>query len=295
MVHATITNRVPGCRGLRRGGGRGTRSLVIALAAAAALSCGGDAREGLPSLHSEDPLAQAIDRAAVFLDRGELRSDDAWVAYQAAILLGGEYEAWAATLKPSGAYMPLWELRDLEPARIRDAPGPEPGPGASGGSRMSTDDVLLLVELVKWSRDCPSLDPRGLERLRRVLGRPLHSYLLTHQLWGANLAVSRGCFEAEEMRGTILALAQRVRDELATDWLTTDLAAERIAMLCWVGLTDWVPDEKFDMLLSDQHPSGSWGVVEFDVYPGAVVRAEHTAALAFYGLAARWRQGERSE
>jgi len=271
------------------------RSLVLAVAVAAALGCGGDAREGLPSLHSEYPVAQAIDRAAAYLDGAHLRSDDAWVTYQAAVLLGGEYAAWAATLKPRAEYQPIWELRDLEPARIRDAPAPEPLPGVWGETRMSSRDVKLLFKLVDWSRDCRNLDPPRLEQLRRVLERPLHSYVLTHQLWGANLAVSQGCFEPEEMRGAILALARRVRDDVETDFVTTDLAAERIFMLCWVGLADWVPDEKFDMLLADQQPSGSWGVAELDVYPGAVVRAEHTAALAFYDLAARWRQREPPE
>ncbi len=78
-------------------------------------------------------------------------------------------------------------------------------------------------------------------------------------------------------------LAEQLADRPAV-W---DLSAERVALLCSVGLCDWMDAKDIDALLAQQDADGAWGSHGPENMPKTNATA-HTAMLAFHAIAQRW-------
>jgi len=242
----------------------------------------------------------ALERAGRKLAAGKLRGDEAWLVFQAAAILGGEFPAWAEGLRvKKTARIPdkpgKWNLNrrvyrirshEFDNIEMPDDPGELPPPDTD--PRITDHELTRLNRVMDWSMRCRDLDEPQLARLRWELEHPSKSYVLAHQLWAGVTSISFGCVDREWGTKATVELARHVLAELLTDEETSDLSVERMAFLCYANAYHWIPDEKFEQLVRDQKESGSWGTLDLHVNPVTWVGPEHTMALAFYALAHRW-------
>jgi hypothetical protein len=271
--------------------------VLVAMGVGVGLYLNTDADSGVPSLGGDDPTSRGIEKAAAYLAARSLHADEAWLAYQAAALLGGEFPQWAEQLEVKRSVLGpnrekgfnldrrIYRMRYLEPPKLDVPPHPGELPAVSLDPSLSSRELRRLKFGMDLAMRCEDLSDRELRQLRHELDQVGTSYLLTHQLWSAATAVAHSCLDPEERRAVVLRLATHVLAELLTDEVTTDLAIERMAMLCYAGACHWIPERTWEMVISEQRDAGDWGVVDVHVHPNTWVPAEHTAALAFYALA----------
>lgn len=252
-------------------------------------------------------LRSAIEANARYLAHIELRGDDAWIATQGASKLGPRFKTWAETLTVNpivaadaqrdplasrtggGTEGHLWQLRWLpEPAAAPLAP-PDVDHVPPVSTALTEEDLFAILRIMAYAVVCPRLGDAERERWLDELRTEAHSYLLTHQLLSLMLGRNQGCLDD--------AVVEPLRQEMATRlWLehaadssgVHDLSIERLAVLCYAQVCNWVRPEWVEQVLAEQDPSGSWGERNPGVHERVVARPEHTAALAFYVLAAVW-------
>lgn len=280
-------------------------ALVLAAGLLALLLSGGS-----PSLsegHSSH-LSEAIDKLARYLERTDLRGDDAWIATQGASKLGPTFRTWAETLSIEGAAEQdrlqnplnnaygmgvegrLLSLRWLEEQPLPPLPAPEPRPDLVYPTAITEDDIRSLLRVMSYTSVCTRLDEAQRQDWLDLLAQETNGYLLTHQLLALILGYNQRCLDLDTIEPLRAKLATRLYYEQANDDRgIDDLSVERMAILCYAQVCDWLDPESIDLLIREQDPSGSWGERNPGVHERVVARESHTASLALYALASTWR------
>jgi hypothetical protein len=156
-------------------------------------------------------------------------------------------------------------------------------------STLTDDELTGVQDVMGQALRCEDLDAAGRQAWLDSLATPSHSYLLTHQLLSLVWGRTSGCLDDAEANPLRESLATAVYAELLADGYTVnDLTLERMAMLCYADLCDWVSDRQAKAVASAQHSDGSWGDGSVPIHPDAFVPPEHTAGLGFYVLAMKW-------
>jgi hypothetical protein len=157
---------------------------------------------------------------------------------------------------------------------------------------LSEAELSGVTEVMALGLQCTKLNPTQRQTWLSRLGTPSHSYLLTHQLLSLGWGRDSGCLSDTEAAPLRTTLATALYAELLGDGVSiNDLSLERMAMLCYADLCDWVSDAQTNAVIAKQLPDGSWGDGTVPVHPQAFVPIEHTAGLAFYVMAMKW-EGE---
>jgi hypothetical protein len=268
--------------------------LVATLVGAACGSDGdSDARSGAPS------ITGALERTATYFDARRPRGDVGFLIGQASVRLSPEFVRWSDAMQPDPqvtramadptsvpyleAMMWLDRGRPHRPWRSLPPPSVEP---ESLPTTLSDQELASVTQVVAMGLRCEQLDATKRQQWLTFLATPNHSYLLTHQLLSLVWARDSGCLsdaEADPLRTT---LATALYAELRADRTTVnDLSLERMAMLCYADLCNWVGDRQTTAVLARQHADGSWGDGSVPINARASVPPEHTAGLGFYVLA----------
>ena len=250
-----------------------------------------------PSLGAR--IALALDKVTHYLEQQKLRGDQAWLIAKAAAALGKDRAAWAAKLPLDPSVVeaakrdPKQDLSAIEGAmahlgRLPSQPLPplaapkvEPKTGLS--RRFETADGEHVIELMRSAIVCDAnVDDAAWDPRLLSLGQ---GYLLTHQLLSVTLAYERGCVSRERaLHWRQLLAAPLLAEVLGRKDPLDDLAIERLAVLCYAGLCDWIPRADIEALLAQQGPTGTWGSHGPENMSNIDWEA-HTAALGFYTLA----------
>jgi hypothetical protein len=247
-------------------------------------------------------VASALERSAGYFDAHPPRGDVGFLIGQGSLHLPAAFQRWSDAMEPDPAvtqamadptaaqYLEaiLWLQRGrphhqwgpLAPPSV--APSPTP-------STLSDDELAGVQDVMDKALRCEDLDAEQRQAWLTSLATPSHSYLLTHQLLSLVWGRVSGCLgdaEADPLRNT---LATAVYAELLADATkVNDLSLERMAMLCYADLCDWVNDEQIQAVVAGQDPDGGWGDGSVPIHPDAFVPPEHTAGLGFYVLAMKW-------
>jgi hypothetical protein len=267
--------------------------MVFALMLLSGLAGCGQPQAAAPSLRSEAPLANGIERAAAYFSGKALVGDEAWMAKQGAWRLGGEFEAWADQLfieerRLSGNQLRLLRLAEDRHELPEPLPVPDVGPEQDPSDRLSARDMKHIAETMRRASRCTKLSRSERDAFLADLERPGRSYVVTHQLWALVTGLHRGCIERRDFDRLRPVLATPVYRELLADTRFHDAMAERMAMLCYAGLASWVPADAIAMALASQDPSGAWIKHQVDIGPYATTKVLHASTLAFYALASVW-------
>ncbi len=278
------------------------RTLVLGLllVGSAALGCGADDPARHPKLGADDPMADALERAASYFARKVLKGDQAWMARQGAWILGGEFDAWGDALFVetrviSGSQSGTNRLSRDRYSPLPPLPAPDVQPVPDPIYHLSRAEFRSIGRTMALSTTCPRLEGRNLEVLRGLVRKPGRSYVVTHQLWALITGYHLGCFDQATLDELRPVLATVVLRELLADTKMNDLTAERMAMLAYAGVVDWIPERLFELALATQDPSGAWMRHQVDIGPHASSSVMHASTLAFYALAARWAATRRDE
>jgi hypothetical protein len=223
--------------------------------------------------------------------------------------LGGSFKTWAETLNVNsvveadaqrdplasrigaGTEGHLWRLRWLPESPAPLLPVPETRLEHPVPSTLTEEDIAAILRVMAFAVVCTRLSDSDRQAWMDELTVEARSYRLTHQLLSLMLGRNQGCLED--------AAVEPLRQEMATRlWLEQeadrsgihDLSIERMAILCYAQVCHWLPAAWVDELITTQQPSGSWGELNPRVHDRVVARPEHTAALAFYVLAAVWQE-----
>lgn len=261
---------------------------------------------------SRDPgkLRAAVEAAARYISVTELRGDDAWVATQGAMQLGPTFRIWAETIDVSsgvatdlerdplegasgrGVEGHLWNLRWIEPIALPPLDPPAIPSLVPVSTTLSDEDILALIRIMAQAVACHRLGAADLQAWVDELRRETSGYLLTHQLIALLLGRHQGCIDAETAEPIRADLTRRLFLEQSMDRRgIDDLSLERLAILCFAQVCDWLQDEWIDEVIRTQQPSGSWGAeTNAHVNERVIAREEHSAALGFYVLASVWQQ-----
>jgi len=258
-------------------------------------------------------LRHAIEHAAAFLGRHEHGAEAAWIITQGAIALGPKFKAWAGKLKVdpavSAAATPnsqpdftgaidarMFALRWRAPRSVPKLKKPALVETDRAGARsFDLQELGSLAELLLLSAYCPTLKADQKTRLLQDLSRPTHGYALTKQLLGLMLAYNQGCLTTAVAEPLRARLATQLFQEAVADGDILDaLTLERLAMLCYARVCDWVDPQLITRLVGEQDTFGGWGPRDPRIFRGFVARESHTAALAFYVLAQTWAAGSAS-
>jgi hypothetical protein len=256
---------------------------------------------------SVDRLRTAIERAAGYLGTRQQSGNGAWFTTQAAILLSPKFKAWARTLKVSpslvavassdspktfleAAEASLWSLRWLPERPAVQLPKPNPTPVDRAESRRFEESETMLVIVSQLaSATCHEFSPQKQHEWLAMLAWPAHSYSLTNQLLSLMLGYNNGCLTQRVTTPHRRRLATQVYAELIGDMDTLDaLAIERMALLSYARVGDWIAPGLIARLVGEQQPSGSWGARDPHVFKGYRATDEFTTALSFYVLARSW-------
>ena len=263
-----------------------------------------------PSLHSDTSLAIAIDRAAGYLATLPLTPDVYWLAKRVGHALGGEFDAWKDSLELAdyrnnlAAFGYPQEAIDawiesyssppplLTPLAVPDGLTPLPTPWEFDESNLREVIEVTILGL----RCTVACEPATVEALLLNLAEPGADYVLTHQMLSLVLAYQFDCISQEEFEPLRAFLATIMLQELLGDIVFTDLTAERMAMLSYAGLTNWIPESFIEMAIDMQQANGRWP--EVAVFgPDSIVSAppEHTAGLALFALAHVWLEEQAAQ
>jgi hypothetical protein len=263
------------------------------------------------SQHDEKEIRRAIESAAAYLGSVTLRGDDAWIATQGARKLGPEFRLWAETLgvdsaveadfardplsggsSGAGAEGHLWSLRWLDETPLPPLPLPMVPAPRTVSTRMTDADILVILRMMSQAVACNRLGEADRQAWVTQLQAEAQGYVLTHQLIALLLGLHQGCIDTETAAPARALLAGRLWAEHHLDRSgINDLSIERLAVLCYAQVCDWITDDWFAELLRAQQPSGSWGTnLDANVHPRVVAREEHGAAIAFYVLASVWAE-----
>ncbi|MBX3027359.1 hypothetical protein KF840_20870 [bacterium] len=262
-----------------------------------------------PASGAAPRLRAALEQAATYLGRTELRGDDTWIATQGAMRLGPDFRTWAETLNVnpivetdvqrdplasrtgSGTEGHLWKLRWLPDTALPALPRPDDTLAPPLPVALTDEDLFAILRDMAYAVVCPRLSPSDRQAWLDGLHVPAQSYRLTHQLLSLIIGHNQGCLDAATVEPLRRELATRLWLEQAADRSGIhDLSIERMAILCYAQVCDWIPTAWVDEVIATQEPSGSWGERNPGVHERVVARPEHTAALAFYVLAATWHE-----
>jgi hypothetical protein len=284
--------------GTRAAGNRLRPLLLVLVALLAACSSTDDAAQHTSSAS----ITTAIARTARYFDTRPPRGDVGFLIGQASLRLSPAFVRWSDAMRPDPqvtkamadpSALPylealLWQGRGRQHRPWRTLPVPALPP-VSKPSTLSDDELTNVTKVMGMALKCEQLDAAQRQQWLALLATPSHSYLLTHQLlslvWGRNA----GCLtdvEADPMRTT---LATALDGELRADGdKVNDLSLERMAMLCYADLCNWVSRRQTNAVLAAQHSDGSWGDGSVPINRNAFVPPDHTAGLGFYVLAMKW-------
>ena len=250
-------------------------------------------------------LTTALERTARYFDARPPRGDVGFLIGQASLRLSPGFRRWADDMEPdpqvskamedpaSLRYIEaiLWLERDRPPHSWPSAPRAPTEP-RSTPSELSDQELSGVTEVMSLGLRCDQLDATQRQTWLGLLGTPSHSYLLTHQLLSLVWGRRSGCLDDAEATPLRASLASALAAELlADDVAVNDLSLERMAMLCYADLCDWVSDRQTEAVVSAQHPDGSWGDGSVPIHANAFVPPQHTAGLGFYVLAMKWHPG----
>lgn len=253
-----------------------------------------------------DDVRAAIEKAAAYFGRRELRGDEGWLVVQAAAALGPDFGAWATTrlvlsrevqeppdaglLDLGAAEARFWRLRGLQQGALPPLAMPEGAPATPPAVELTDAGIAAIVRLMTGALVCARMSPSGRREMLADVRDPGRGYLLTHQLLALTLAYNQGCLDAAAVDAPRRKLAEALWREQAADGAQVhDLAFERMMALCYAGVCDWLEPSWIDALVRAQSETGDWGNRDLHVHPGASATESHTAALAFYILARTWR------
>ena len=266
---------------------------------------------GVPQRNADGSSARlrtAIERAAGYLGTHELQGDWAWFTTQAALLLGPKFKTWAGTLKvapslqaiatsgrrpetfPEALEARIWSLRWLpeHPAPRLSRPDATPVDGAES-RRFEEPEAMTIMAMLLAGVHCDTLSPKDRDGWLTLLSTPSHSYMLTNQLFSLMLAYNQGCLSARVIDPIRLRLATQLFAQLTGDSDTLDeLTIERLAILCYARVGDWISPGSIARLVNEQQASGAWGARDPRLFRGYRLTEEQTASLAFYVLARAW-------
>ncbi len=285
-----------------------TLTVVAALVALLGAACSSDdtgtSADGGTTKTSQAPatLTTAIERSAGYFQERPPRGDVGFLIGQASMHLSPAFRRWSEAMQPDPAvtqamkdpaalqYLEatMWMQRGQQHQPWAPLAAPPVTP-SSKPSALTDDELSGVTQVMSMALKCDQLNPTQRQQWLDRLSTPSHSYLLTHQLlslvWGRNA----GCLTDAEAAPLRTALATALYAELLADGTTVnDLSLERMAMLCYADLCDWVSDAQTDAVRTKQHADGSWGDGSVPIHPNAFVPPEHTAGLGFYVLAMKW-------
>jgi hypothetical protein len=261
-----------------------------------------------PSLHSDEPLAIAIDRAAAFVGTRPMLMDAYWLAKRAGHLLGGEFVAWANHLEyqdqtdefRTAGMVPeavSGFLASAERAAFRFPLLQRPAALTPIPTRaqMTIEEVDATFSVTVRGMNCfAGCEPANVDALLAEIREPGTDYVVTHQLWALLLAYENRCIlSAQEFEALGTVLATEVLRGLMGDDRFTDLTAERMALLALAGLTSWIPDAVVARAIATQNPDGSWPRIHvYGEHSPVSLVPEHQAALALFALVNVWLRNE---
>jgi hypothetical protein len=221
---------------------------------------------------------------------------------QGSLNLSPEFERWSESLEPDPAVTQAMQdpaaLQYLEAILWKERGRPHPSweplappsvEPSSAPTTLTDDELMGVQDVMGQALRCEDLDAAERQAWLDSLATPSHSYLLTHQLLSLVWGHISGCLGDDEANPLRTSLATAVYAELLADGNTVnDLTLERMAMLCYADLCDWVNDEQTQAVVAGQDPDGGWGDGSVPIHPDAFVPPEHTAGLGFYVLAMKW-------
>lgn len=173
--------------------------------------------------------------------------------------------------------------------------------GRPDDPRLSTDDSRVLAAFGRliderhvWKRDDL---PHSIDRITsaalhcKEAGVPEDyegqlresaaegGYPLTHALLAIQWLRERACTTEFDENSLASAFADRIAQEIRKSGVGSDLSYEGIAILHYAGHGSFVENEWINMIVSQQHESGSWA----DTDAGAH-RAQHITTVALWAL-----------
>jgi len=295
----------------------GRRSgFALLTAAVVTLGCGRSTKSTPSSGAASEPvtattaapgpsLPSAVERAAAYFNRRPVRGDEGWLVAQAAASLGPAFRAWATArlaLSPAVLVLPdaspfdfaaaegrLWNLRGLPEIALAPLSVPHDSLPAGAPVQHTDAEISAIFHVMAEALSCAQVGSPAATDVLADVREPRHGYLLTHQLFALVLAYNQRCVDGAAVEALRRALAEATWREQASDGARVhDLALERMAVLCYAQLCDWLDRAWIDAVIREQSPSGSWGVRDLHVNPNASVGEGHTAALGLYVLAKTW-------
>jgi hypothetical protein len=281
----------------------------LAVAAAAIYLLRREVR-GEPSLHSDEPLAIAIDRAAAFLGKRPIHTDSYWFAKRSGRLLGGEFVEWASHLAyqdETKGYLANGVQREALSALLANADGaafrfpPLQRPAVISlptRERITSEELDRALSLsMRGVNSFARCDPANVDALLAEVREPGADYVVTHQLLALLLAYENRCIlSTQQFESLRTDLSAEVLRGLMGDDRFTDLTAERMAVLALAGLTSWIPDAAVARAIATQNGDGSWPkILVYGEHSYVTVQPDHEAAMALFALVNVWlRTGGRS-
>lgn len=269
------------------------------------------AQRGVPEgvTLSDDPLVASIERAAWYFHWRELHGDQALLIGAASRGLSDAFASWVGSLRPlprvaaaaeagvdpdhpmAGLEGLLWKARTAEHRAWPRLDRPAKLPPRAKSAKLTDAGIEQFVAMMAAVLGCEGAAAPERAKLDGLLAKPGTGYVLTHQLLGVGWARDRHCLDDARtlvLRRTLAPLVYR--ELIADEDPLNDLSVERAAMLCFVGMCDWLQEERIQQLVAAQKAQGDWGKRPVDVHPLVGFPEGHTAALAFYVLATRWAE-----
>jgi hypothetical protein len=150
-------------------------------------------------------------------------------------------------------------------------------------------EISAVFHVMTDALGCTQTTPDGGNDVLADVREAGHGYVLTHQLFALVLAANQRCLDGPAVESLRRTLAEATWREQAADGPRVhDLAFERMAVLCYAQVCDWLEPSWIAAVIREQGPSGSWGERDLHVNRNASAGESHTAALGFYVLAKTW-------
>jgi hypothetical protein len=278
-------------------------ALAVAFIAVTFLCTGcGAGDEGQPGVAGAPTITSALERTARYFDDRPLRGDVSFLIAQASKRLSPDFTRWSSGLKPDEAvtramenptslqYIEaiMWQERGRAHRQWQSQLPPAVA-ATPVAPALNDQEVESIAQVMALGLTCKELSAQQRGTWLSMLATPSRSYLLTHQLLSLTWGRDSGCLNDAEADPLRVTLATALYQELLGDGVTVnDLSLERMAMLCFADLCNWVSEAQTNAVVTKQLENGSWGDGSVPVHPRASVSEEHTAGLGFFVLAMKW-------